>query len=109
MARRKQGLKEDVEIMGGIGFSEGSLVLAMMLWQQQQQANCTWPVRFEVLTCCFVKVAKASSEHCRIQTILCSCVRRRYGCTLKAKRQAWVMARVASTYPLCTSARPWRP
>ncbi|GAB7323028.1 hypothetical protein MBLNU13_g05550t1 [Cladosporium sp. NU13] len=53
MARREQGLEEDVEIVGGIGFSEGSLALAMMLWQQQQQANCTWPLRFAVLTCCF--------------------------------------------------------
>lgn len=101
-ARREQGLEQDVEIVGGIGFSEGSLALAMMLWQMQQQANCTWPLRFAVLTCCFVSVAKASSNESRVLTVPSSRARRRYGCTPKAKRRAWVRARVASTYPLCT-------
>ena len=36
-ARREQGLEQEIEIVGGIVFSEGSLALAMMLWQQQQQ------------------------------------------------------------------------
>lgn len=106
MARREQGLEEDVQIVGGIGFSEGSLALAMMLWQQQQQQqqqeNCTWPLRFAVLTCCFVSVTKAFSKQSRVLTGSSSRARRRYGCTLKAERRAWVRARVASTYPLCT-------
>ena len=103
MARREQGLEEDVEIVGGIGFSEGSLALAMMLWQQQQQqGNCTWPLRFAVLTCCFVSVTKAFRKQSRVLTGSSSRARRRYGCTPKAERRAWVRARVASTYPLCT-------
>jgi len=102
-SRAKEGLEQEVEIVGGIGFSEGSLALVMMLWQQQQQAECTWPLRFAVLTCCFVSVTKAGSEQGRVLTIPSSRARRRYGCTPKAKRRAWVRARVASTYPLCTS------
>jgi hypothetical protein len=61
-ARAVEGLEQEVEIVGGIGFSEGSLALAMMLWQQQQQENCTWRLRFAVLTCCFLSVAKACSK-----------------------------------------------
>lgn len=76
---------------------------AIMLWQQQQQANCTWPLRFTVLTCCFVSVAKARSKQGRVLTIPSFRARRRYGCTPKAMRRAWVRARVASTYPLYTS------
>lgn len=102
-ARAEEGLEQEVKIVGGIGFSEGSLALAMMLWQQQQQENSTWRLRFAVLTCCFVSVAKAGSKQGRILIVSSSRARRRYGCTPKAKRQAWVRARVVSTYPLCTS------
>lgn len=103
MARRQQGSEEDVEIMSGTGFSEASPALATMLWQQQQQVDCTWPLRFAVLTCCFVSVTDASSKQRRSQTNPNFNARRRYGCTPKARRQAWVRPRVASTYPLCTS------
>ena len=104
-ARAEDGLEQEVEIVGGIGFSEGSLALAMMLWQQQQQQqeNCTWPLRFAVLTCCFVSVAKACSRPSRFLTVPSSHARRRYGYTPKAKRRAWARARVVSKYPLCTS------
>jgi hypothetical protein len=102
-ARAEEGLEQEVEIVGGVGLSEGSLALAMMLWQQQQQADCTWPLRFAVLTCCFVSVAKARSKQGRILTVPSPHARRRYGCTPKAKRRAWVRTRVVSTYPLCTS------
>lgn len=101
--RAEKELEQEVEIVGGIGFSEGSLALAMMLWQQQQQADCSWRLKFAVLTCCFVSVAKAGSKQGRMLTIPSSRARRRYGCTPMAKRRAWVRARVASTYPLCTS------
>jgi hypothetical protein len=102
-ARAEEGLEQEVEIVGGIGFSEGSLALAMMLWQQQQQENCTWRLRFAVLTCCFVSVARVRSKQGRILIVSSSRARRRYGCTPKAKQRAWVRARVVSTYPLCTS------
>ncbi|RAK77235.1 DUF341 domain protein [Aspergillus fijiensis CBS 313.89] len=44
----------DVEIVGAIGFSEGALALAMMLWQQQQ-GLVPWigQLRFAVMSCCF--------------------------------------------------------
>jgi hypothetical protein len=87
-ARREQGLEQEIEIVGGIVFSEGSLALAMMLWQQQQQANCTWPLRFVVLTCCFVGVTKAGSKQGRVLTVPSSRARRRYGCTPKRPRQS---------------------
>ncbi|KAB8075710.1 serine hydrolase FSH [Aspergillus leporis] len=44
----------DAEIVGAIGFSEGALALAMMLWQQQQGLVPWMPqLRFAVMSCCF--------------------------------------------------------
>lgn len=53
----------DLDIVGGIGFSEGGLVLAMLLWLQRQQQQeyegqqllfSSLPLlRFAVINCCF--------------------------------------------------------
>lgn len=44
----------DAEIVGGLGFSEGALTLAMLLWEQQQGLVPWLPrLRFAALSCCF--------------------------------------------------------
>ncbi|POS68723.1 hypothetical protein DHEL01_v212883, partial [Diaporthe helianthi] len=44
----------NAEIVGGLGFSEGALTLAMLLWEQQQ-GRLPWLPRlqFAVMSCCF--------------------------------------------------------
>lgn len=44
----------DAEIIGAIGFSEGALAVAFLLWQQQQGVSPWLPeLRFAVMSCCF--------------------------------------------------------
>lgn len=50
----------EVEIVGGIGFSEGALALAILLWDQQQQQHHGElrqsglpPLCFAVMSCCY--------------------------------------------------------
>lgn len=47
-------INPEAEIVGGIGFSEGALALAMLLWQQQQGLVSWLPqLQFAVMSCCF--------------------------------------------------------
>lgn len=66
---RKSNVDADIDIVGGVGFSEGGLALTMMLWlqqeqqqrrqqqqqQQQQQAllSALPPLQFAAISCCF--------------------------------------------------------
>ncbi|KAH8896396.1 DUF341 domain protein [Thozetella sp. PMI_491] len=60
---RKSNTDADVEIVGGLGFSEGGLALMLLLWlqreeqqqQQKQQAVLSMlpPLQFAAVSCCF--------------------------------------------------------
>ena len=59
---RKSNADADVDIVGGVGFSEGGLVLTMMLWLQQEQRrnkeqqvllSALPPLQFAAISCCF--------------------------------------------------------
>lgn len=56
---RKSNADADIDIVGGVGFSEGGLALTMMLWlqqeQQQQQVllSALPPLQFAAVSCCF--------------------------------------------------------
>lgn len=60
---RKSNADADVEIVGGVGFSEGGLALTMMLWLQQEQQqqqqkqqdllSALPPLQFAAISCCF--------------------------------------------------------
>lgn len=44
----------EIEIVGAVGFSEGALALAIMLWQQQEGLLDWQPqLQFAVMSCCF--------------------------------------------------------
>jgi predicted esterase len=61
---RKSNVDADVEIVGGVGFSEGGLALTLMLWLQQEQQqqqkqeeqvllSTLPPLQFAAISCCF--------------------------------------------------------
>jgi predicted esterase len=53
--KRKNNADAAVDIVGGVGFSEGGLALTLMLWlqQEQQQQQTLPPLQFAAISCCF--------------------------------------------------------
>ena len=60
---KKSNADGDVDIVGGVGFSEGGLALALMLWLQRKQQqqhegqqllfSALPPLQFAAISCCF--------------------------------------------------------
>ncbi|KAL9105779.1 MAG: hypothetical protein Q9227_009081 [Pyrenula ochraceoflavens] len=73
---RKSNPEANVDIVGGVGFSEGGLALTLMLWlqqerqeQQQQQSliSALPPLQFAVTSCCFFPREASSWVNARAQ------------------------------------------
>lgn len=77
---RKSHADADVDIVGGVGFSEGGLALAMMLWLQQEQKQQKQqkqsalpptlpPLQFAAISCCFFPREASSWLNARAQSV----------------------------------------